>query len=116
MEVSWADRVKELRRKLGLSQQNFAALLGLTAMSVSRWETGRVLPTELSSLLLNLLSAVIGLHSRKALIEALRRAGPEPESLVRALTWLERHPTIPQLPPTFTASAPPSSNRGAPFR
>src|SRR5262249_38942179 len=32
MEVSWAERVKTLRRHLGLNQQSFGALLGLSVM------------------------------------------------------------------------------------
>jgi putative transcriptional regulator len=33
--------LKELRLKLGLSQQNFATALGVTTTTISRWESGK---------------------------------------------------------------------------
>jgi len=40
----WSGRVYELRFNLGLTQEEMAARLGVTRMSVINWETGRFLP------------------------------------------------------------------------
>ncbi len=36
-----AHELKRLRQRTGLSQEHFAALLGVTGMTVSRWERGQ---------------------------------------------------------------------------
>jgi transcriptional regulator with XRE-family HTH domain len=41
----WARCIAELRRKLQLTQAELATKLGVTAMTVSRWERGLVEPT-----------------------------------------------------------------------
>jgi transcriptional regulator with XRE-family HTH domain len=41
----WARCIAELRRKLQLTQTELAEKLGVTAMTVSRWERGLVEPT-----------------------------------------------------------------------
>jgi len=110
MAESWSERIKGMRARLGLNQQRFAGLLGFTATSVSRWENGLATPTGLSVPVLELLSCALPLHSRRILIDALRRAGGEPTALVRALVWLERHPSIPQ-PHAVPSFPPPSSER-----
>ena len=40
--------VKELRAKLGLSQQEFATVLGLSLTTVRLWEYGTVRPSRLA--------------------------------------------------------------------
>jgi putative transcriptional regulator len=45
---STAKRIKELRYNLGMTQEQFAAELGVTAASVHRWETGRSTPSPLA--------------------------------------------------------------------
>jgi putative transcriptional regulator len=45
---STAKRIKELRFNLGMTQEQFAAELGVTAGSVRRWETGRNTPSPLA--------------------------------------------------------------------
>lgn len=42
------NQVKELRLKLGLSQQSFAELLGCGISSVARWEGGTNKPSQLA--------------------------------------------------------------------
>lgn len=34
------ERIAELRRKSGMTQEELASLLGISAQSVSKWETG----------------------------------------------------------------------------
>lgn len=43
-----ADLVKSLRDLLGLSQEKFAARLGVTFSSVNRWENGHRKPSPLA--------------------------------------------------------------------
>jgi DNA-binding transcriptional regulator YiaG len=50
-----AGRVGGLRRRLGLSQADFARELGVRQQTVSEWETGRYLPRGASARLLSLL-------------------------------------------------------------
>lgn len=40
--------VKELRKRLGLSQDRFAALLGVAPYTVRRWEAGKAQPSPLA--------------------------------------------------------------------
>jgi len=39
-----APLVRELRKRLGLTQEKFAARLGVTFPTVNRWENGRTKP------------------------------------------------------------------------
>jgi len=43
-----AQLVRELRTRLGLTQEKFAAKLGVTSPSVNRWENGRARPSPLA--------------------------------------------------------------------
>ena len=43
MKMNWADRVKELRMKLDLTQEEFAPLLRITLRQVVRIEKGETL-------------------------------------------------------------------------
>jgi DNA-binding transcriptional regulator YiaG len=43
-----ATEIKELRKRLGLNQTEFAELIGSTQIQVSRWETGRVKPIKMA--------------------------------------------------------------------
>lgn len=61
--------VRELRRKLRLSQSGFAARFGFTAASVKNWEQGRTTPEGPARVLL----AVIDKHP-EAVEDALRQA------------------------------------------
>jgi len=65
-----ATDVRALRRKLGLSQSQFAARFGFALASVRNWEQGRSQPGGASRILL----AVIDRHP-KAVDDALRKAG-----------------------------------------
>ena len=47
-EDSLAKMVKDLRTKLGLTQEQFAAKVGVTFSTVNRWENGRGKPSPLA--------------------------------------------------------------------
>ena len=43
-----AHLVRDLRRRLGLTQEKFAARLGVTFPTINRWENGRAKPSPLA--------------------------------------------------------------------
>ena len=44
--TEWAEQIRNLRQKLGISQGEFARKLDCSAMTVSRWENGLLAPTS----------------------------------------------------------------------
>ena len=43
--MSYAEAIKDLRKRLILSQAELAKLLGVSIQSINRWETGKHEPT-----------------------------------------------------------------------
>ena len=43
-----ADLIREVRDRLGLTQEKFAAKLGVTLPTINRWENGRTKPSPLA--------------------------------------------------------------------
>jgi len=43
-----ARKIRELRSKLGLTQEQFAAKVGVTFSTINRWESGRSTPSPLA--------------------------------------------------------------------
>lgn len=43
-----ADKIRELRSKLGMTQEQFAAKVGVTFSTVNRWESGKSKPLPLA--------------------------------------------------------------------
>ena len=43
--MTYAEAIKELRKKLVLTQTEFAELLGVSFQSINRWEKGKHEPT-----------------------------------------------------------------------
>lgn len=43
--MTYAEAIKKLRRKMLLTQMEFAQFLGVSFASINRWETGRFEPT-----------------------------------------------------------------------
>ena len=43
-----SEMIKKLRKKLGLTQEQFAAKVGVTFSTVNRWEDGRSKPSPLA--------------------------------------------------------------------
>jgi putative transcriptional regulator len=57
--------VRELRRRMGLTQERFAAILGVTLPTINRWENGRSKPSPLAMKNLNELMASIDQPSHR---------------------------------------------------
>ena len=49
--------IRELRKRLGLTQKEFAHELGVTFSTLSRWENGRVRPSKMARRLIDGLAA-----------------------------------------------------------
>lgn len=47
--------IKEIRKRLRLTQEEFAHKIGVTFATVSRWENGHSKPSKMASKLLNML-------------------------------------------------------------
>jgi DNA-binding transcriptional regulator YiaG len=116
----WPSRIKGMRGQLRLNQQHFAALLGFTVRAVSRWEGGRVTPSGLGWVLLELLHNVVSRHNPSAVVTTLRETDRTPLQMVRVLTWLERSDAIKEpvqvWAPTMSTCPPPWSSRVASMR
>ena len=46
-KIDYADGILKLRAKLNLSQEELAKLLGVSFMSVNRWENEKFTPTKI---------------------------------------------------------------------
>jgi putative transcriptional regulator len=46
--LDWAELIRELRGRLGLTQEKFAARLGVSFPTINRWENGRSVPSPLA--------------------------------------------------------------------
>lgn len=90
-------RIRAMRAALGLSQEKFAALLGITFVSVNKWENGASSPTGLSQILLALLENALARVGPVVTLMQLRRAGGVPLEVVRVLAELERQKSGPHL-------------------
>lgn len=40
--------IRELRQEIGVTQEKFASLLGVTCLTVNRWENGKTQPSPLA--------------------------------------------------------------------
>lgn len=46
--MTFAEKIKEARTRLNLSQEKFAAKLGVSFSSVNRWEKGKFFPNYMA--------------------------------------------------------------------
>jgi transcriptional regulator with XRE-family HTH domain len=69
----------ELRDRLGLTQQSFATILGLSTVSVSRWEHRKTLPTDASRALIGLLARAMEKSTPDTIIATLGALKAEDE-------------------------------------
>ncbi|MEO6184562.1 MAG: helix-turn-helix domain-containing protein [Verrucomicrobiota bacterium] len=53
-KVDWQNRVVEIRRKLELSQMEFAHLLGISVRTLHQWEQGRRVPSGAAGVLIRI--------------------------------------------------------------
>ena len=81
-----------MRTKLGLTQEQFAGLLGFAFASVNKWENDASSPTDMSAALLTLLENAIEVHPPADVIRELRVAGGAPLEVIRVLAKLEVRP------------------------
>ena len=52
-KIDYADGILQLRAKLNLSQEELAKMLGVSYISVNRWENDKYAPTKLVKVKLN---------------------------------------------------------------
>ena len=52
-KIDYADGILQLRAKLNLSQEEVAKILGVSYISVNRWENDKYAPTKLVKVKLN---------------------------------------------------------------
>ena len=43
------ERIRQLRQRLGMTQEQFAAKIGVTFSTVNRWERGKAAPSPLAA-------------------------------------------------------------------
>ncbi len=58
--ITLATLVRELRFRLGLTQEQFAAELGVTFVSVNRWENSKTQPSPMALRLMQLMLQEMG--------------------------------------------------------
>jgi putative transcriptional regulator len=59
-DLTLATLVRELRFRLGLTQEQFAAELGVTFVSVNRWENSKTQPSPMALRLMRLMLQEMG--------------------------------------------------------
>lgn len=64
--------IQELRRSLDLSQRVFGQLVGVDAVTVSRWESNATTPRGLSDQVVRSLSKIVGAGRGKELLAGLQ--------------------------------------------
>ncbi|MEH1842891.1 MAG: helix-turn-helix domain-containing protein [Nostoc sp.] len=69
-----SDLIRELRQQLDLSQQKFAAKLGVSLRTVNRWENGFTEPSQMALKLIEEMLQKIGEPGKKVLNEYLLKA------------------------------------------
>lgn len=64
-----SDLVCELRQQLNLSQEKFAAKLGVSLRTVNRWENGRAVPSQMALKLIETMLQNMGDRGEKLLTQ-----------------------------------------------
>lgn len=67
--VKISDLVCELRQQLSLSQEKFAAHLGVSLRTVNRWENGRAVPSQMALKLIEKMLQNMGDRGEKLLTQ-----------------------------------------------
>ena len=87
-----AKQIKALRTRTSLSQQDFASLLGVSFVSLNRWENAHAKATDLSLVLLTLVHRAMQAHPPTEVVQRIRGAGTVPVDLLRELYRMEAKP------------------------
>jgi SOS-response transcriptional repressor LexA len=95
-----AQRIKELRRELNLSQDQFSRRLEVTKKTIAEWEQSRQVPSPERCLQLARLAAPAGPLRRWFIREALGRIGAESRLVLDALLPEPRKPAVESGPGT----------------
>ena len=74
-QTNISQRIRELRERTGLTQEKFAARLGVTFPTINRWENGRARPSPLAMQKIEELLRSMGDRGSDLLIEIF---GEEP--------------------------------------
>lgn len=77
--------IRELRHSMGLTQQAFGSLLGLSFVTVSRWENGHSNPRGLGIVILELLSSALAQNAPHKIVNRLRSVDSGPTAIIREL-------------------------------
>ena len=66
-----SDLIRELRQQLDLSQEKFAAKLGVSLRTVNRWENGSTVPSQMALKLIEEMLQKMGEPGKRLLNEYL---------------------------------------------
>ncbi|MBN3871706.1 MULTISPECIES: helix-turn-helix domain-containing protein [unclassified Nostoc] len=72
--VKISDLIRELRQQLNLSQEKFAAKLGVSLRTVNRWENGSTVPSQMALKLIEEMLHKMGKPGEKLVNEYLPTA------------------------------------------
>ncbi len=87
-----APNVHHLRSSLDLTQQDFATLLGISTVSVSRWESNKTLPEPEKETLLNLLAQAIDRVGPDEVLMLLRNSRASTERTIGLVRLIDSAP------------------------
>ncbi|MCC5629491.1 helix-turn-helix domain-containing protein [Nostoc sphaeroides CHAB 2801] len=72
--------IRELRQQLDLSQEKFAAKLGVSLRTVNRWENGSTVPSQMALKLIEEMLRKMGEPGKRLLKEYLLKAEQREDS------------------------------------
>ncbi|MEH2246511.1 helix-turn-helix domain-containing protein [Nostoc sp.] len=75
-----SDLIRELRQQLDLSQEKFAAKLGVSLRTVNRWENGSTVPSQMALKLIEEMLQKMGKPGKRLLNEYLPKAEQRQDS------------------------------------
>ncbi|MCC5600166.1 MULTISPECIES: DNA-binding transcriptional regulator [Nostoc] len=75
-----SDLIRELRQQLDLSQEKFAAKLGVSLRTVNRWENGSTVPSQMALKLIEEMLQKMGEPGKRLLNEYLLKAKQREDS------------------------------------
>ncbi|MEH2293911.1 helix-turn-helix domain-containing protein [Nostoc sp.] len=75
-----SDLIRELRQQLDISQEKFAAKLGVSLRTVNRWENGSTVPSQMALKLIEKMLHNLGQPGKRLLNEYLPKAEQREDS------------------------------------